>query len=30
MVERARQAFERKGNIVGEAKTVTALGDRVG
>jgi hypothetical protein len=30
LVERARQAFERKGNIVGEAKAVAALGDRVG
>jgi class 3 adenylate cyclase/tetratricopeptide (TPR) repeat protein len=30
LVERARQAFERKGNIVAEAKAVAALGDRVG
>jgi hypothetical protein len=30
LAERARQAFERKGNIVGEAKAVAALGDRVG
>jgi len=30
LVERARRAFERKGNIVAEAKAVAALGDRVG
>jgi hypothetical protein len=30
VVERARRAFERKGNIVAEAKAVAALGDRVG
>jgi hypothetical protein len=29
LVERARQAFERKGNIVAEAKAAAALGDRV-
>jgi tetratricopeptide (TPR) repeat protein len=30
LVERARRAFEKKGNIVAEAKAVAALGDRVG
>jgi tetratricopeptide (TPR) repeat protein len=30
LLEQARQAFERKGNIVAEAKAVAALGDRVG
>jgi ATP/maltotriose-dependent transcriptional regulator MalT len=30
LVERARQAFERKGNIVAEAKAVAGLGERVG
>jgi len=30
LVERARRAFERKGNIVAEAKATAALGDRVG
>ena len=29
LVERARQAFERKGNLVSEAKAAAALGDRV-
>ena len=30
LLEQARQAFERKGNIVAEARAVAAQGDRVG
>jgi hypothetical protein len=30
LVEQARQAFKRKGNVVAEAKAVAALSDRVG